>query len=70
MTKRPKVPRHEDWRGKPIKTVIKREPAAPDPGTEPNPNLKFSCECGFSSTVGPDHKCTKDAWPPWHVESR
>lgn len=76
MPRRPKRssddPAAGDWRGKTLR-VLWRKADDPKPeftGTDPHPDLKFTCECGFRSTLGPEHHCTKGAWPVWHVETR
>jgi len=64
VAKRPIVPRHEDWRGKTLK-VIWRKADDPKPefeGTDPHPDLKFTCgKCGAqqSPRASACHACAE-----------
>lgn len=57
-----KADRNELPRGK---TVWKKSdmPKPAFSGNKPNSNLKFTCQCGFSSKTGPEHKCPDKVWP-------
>lgn len=51
----------QDWRGKKIFTVWKKseDPKPEFEGDQPHPDLKFTCDCGFSSKEGPYHQCPR-----------
>jgi hypothetical protein len=64
MPRRPIVPKHEDWRGKTLRVVWskKADPKPEHAGNQPHPDVKFTCQCGYSSTATPDHKCPDHVW--------